>query len=513
MGPTNQCDRQSLKALSHLSPPDWPAEQGIRMLRDKIPYFHSACNDEIVTNYFRSLKRRIPAGYFVRAALGILFLASSIDSTRAGGPTVVGYYPDWNRGAYPKSVIAYQNLTHIAHAFLIPNGDGTLGGTNGFAYPEMVLAAHQAGVKVIVVLGGWGGSDGFSPMAADTASRHRFVQNVKTFCRTNGYDGVDLDWEYPASAADRTNLALLVHELRQAFTGATPALSISLAMPAGDWTGRWFDVALMKDDADWFGIMTYDFFGSWTSTSGPNSPLYGKWSTNNQGWIDDSYQYYAGTRALPSNKIVLGIPFYGWIFNSSTMYGASTGASQKSYTSILPNLTQGWTRLWDSVGQVPYMINPGATQVISYDDTMSIGIKCRYAVGKGVQGTMIWALGQDYLNSEQPLLDVVGKALGRVSGIVPTATPSLPASFVLDQNYPNPFNPSTTIQFSIKNSEFSILKVYDILGREVTVLVDEKKEPGTYTVHFDASGLAGGVYFYRLAAGEFHEVKKMVLLR
>ena len=103
---------------------------------------------------------------------GLLCLAMLVllaKPVRAGGQTVVGYYPDWNRSVYPHTTISYQSLTHIAHAFLIPNSDGSLSGTSGFAYPELVTAAHTAGVKVVVALGGWGGSGGFSGIAADSA--------------------------------------------------------------------------------------------------------------------------------------------------------------------------------------------------------------------------------------------------------------------------------------------------------------------------------------------------------
>lgn len=81
------------------------------------------------------------------------------------------------------------------------------------------------------------------------------------------------------------------------------------------------------------------------------------------------------------------------------------------------------------------------------------------------------------------------------------------------QNYPNPFNPSTKIQFSIVNRQWTIVKVFDVLGREVATLVNEVKEPGIYTVQWDAKGIASGVYLYRLQAGNFVETKKLVLLR
>jgi len=88
-----------------------------------------------------------------------------------------------------------------------------------------------------------------------------------------------------------------------------------------------------------------------------------------------------------------------------------------------------------------------------------------------------------------------------------------PHACVLEQSYPNPFNPISEIGFQIAESEHVILKVYDLLGREVATLVKERKAPGTYTVKFDARGLASGVYFYRLQAGAFVQTKKMILAK
>jgi photosystem II stability/assembly factor-like uncharacterized protein len=85
--------------------------------------------------------------------------------------------------------------------------------------------------------------------------------------------------------------------------------------------------------------------------------------------------------------------------------------------------------------------------------------------------------------------------------------------FNLSQNYPNPFNPSTSIQYAISKGQFVSLKIYDVLGNEVTTLVNEEKSPGKYDVSFDASSLSSGVYLYTIKAGSFIETKKMILLR
>ena len=87
------------------------------------------------------------------------------------------------------------------------------------------------------------------------------------------------------------------------------------------------------------------------------------------------------------------------------------------------------------------------------------------------------------------------------------------SDFRLKQNYPNPFNPLTSIDFQIPNSEFVTLGIYNILGQKVATLVNEKKQSGSYNVKWDADKHAAGVYYYQLKAGEYLEVKKMVLLK
>ena len=88
-----------------------------------------------------------------------------------------------------------------------------------------------------------------------------------------------------------------------------------------------------------------------------------------------------------------------------------------------------------------------------------------------------------------------------------------PYSFALDQNYPNPFNPSTKIQFQIPEAQSVTLKVYNLLGQEVSTLVNEQLQGGRYRVEFDGSNLPSGTYFYRFQAGDFSEVKKMTIAK
>ncbi|MDD1709271.1 MAG: T9SS type A sorting domain-containing protein, partial [Methanoregulaceae archaeon] len=90
---------------------------------------------------------------------------------------------------------------------------------------------------------------------------------------------------------------------------------------------------------------------------------------------------------------------------------------------------------------------------------------------------------------------------------------SVPLAFQLSQNYPNPFNPTTVIRYQVPTISDVNLVVYDILGRVVSVLVNEKQSPGTYDVSFNATGLSSGVYLYRLTAGSMVVTKRMVILK
>ena len=90
---------------------------------------------------------------------------------------------------------------------------------------------------------------------------------------------------------------------------------------------------------------------------------------------------------------------------------------------------------------------------------------------------------------------------------------NIPDEFKLYQNYPNPFNPVTNLGFGISNPGYVSLRVYDALGKEITALVNEKLSPGNYEVQFDGSNNPSGIYYYKLEAGSFSEVKKMILLK
>ena len=130
------------------------------------------------------------------------------------------------------------------------------------------------------------------------------------------------------------------------------------------------------------------------------------------------------------------------------------------------------------------------------------------------------ALGKIYLNVHSSI-NAGGEIRGNLklgSGVttsVRSVSEQVPTAFILNQNYPNPFNPTTTISYQLPNNHYVTLKVYDILGKEVTTLVSEMKEAGNYNVQLSTNSykLSSGIYFYRLTAGNYTATKKLVLMK
>ena len=442
-----------------------------------------------------------------RSLLLRLFVTSCLF---AQSKLVVGYYPSWNKASFPHTAIKYRNVTHIAHAFIFPTSDGGLDLAGFSHYPELISTAHLNGVGVVISVGGYDlvRTPRFGQVVKDTVARRKFVAALKAFCINNGYDGADLDWEYPKSE-DRANAALLFRELRAAFSDALPPLSLSIAAPATDWNNG-YDWAVMKEVLDWVGVMTYDFYGSWLPTAGPNSPLYG--SSSLSGWIDQSVSYYKA-KGIPASKILIGTPFYGWQFNASAMYGTSTAASQIVYNSIVPFIQQGWIRQWDATTRVPHIVNPTQTRVISYDDAESIAGKMKYVRDQSLGGTIVWALGQDNVGGQQPLIDAVALGLGLTTGVGMSETTEIPHDFRLDQNYPNPFNGQTQIQYAIAVPGDYSLRVIDLLGRQVALLEDRYHPAGSYRSAFSSAEVPSGIYLCRLSGNGGNLTRKIMVLR
>ena len=434
---------------------------------------------------------------------------------------VVGYYPMWERAILPASSVKYNSLTHLIHAFAWPNADGSIASDDVVVDTALINTTHRAGRKILLSYGGAGTTqtNNFATVTADSALRKTFINNIVSQLSASHYDGADLDWEGPSTLAQKANEVAFVRELRSAFLAVDTTWLITMAIGASDWSGQWRDFTALAPSVDWFNAMEYDFHGSWSSISGHNAPLMlgtDPLADPDAYSIVQSIQYLAGTRAIPKDKLVLGLPFYGKSFGTSTLYTRYSGEADLAYSAIIDTLKSGsWTYMWDSASNAPYYTSLSPPELITLDDSASIALKCQYARTEGLAGVMIWEISQDLVGQEQPLMDAIGAQMITTGVAVEARPKTIPAGFVLYDNYPNPFNPSTTIKFSVPFASNVTIKVFDVLGREVATLLNERRAAGAGSVRFDVSqhGIASGVYFYRIQAGAFDQTKKMILLQ
>jgi hypothetical protein len=155
---------------------------------------------------------------------------------------------------------------------------------------------------------------------------------------------------------------------------------------------------------------------------------------------------------------------------------------------------------------------------VRYTSTDENGVYHLVSLPTGTQKIIVNRLGYSSDSVDVSLtptsnIDSINFILNKIYIGIKQIGSTVPSEYKLYQNYPNPFNPSTNIRYQITNSKFVTLKVFNILGKEIATLVNEKQSAGTYEVTFDGGSLPSGIYFYRLQTGDFSEVKKMVLIK
>jgi chitinase len=447
----------------------------------------------------------------VRLTLFIL-LGLLIDSISAQYK-VIGYYADWLKEILPAGKVQYENLTHINHAFATVDAQGRLGYSSQFLYPALNAIAHEHTIKILIAVGGWGNAGNFALMALDTNKRRRFVDDLYHFVLDYNYDGVDFDWEFPSNNAERTAYTDLIRETRATFDSSGTDLLVTMAVPAGSWSGQWIDFTNLTDDIDWFNAMCYDFHGSWSAHSGHNAPLYQPVGESD-GSVETALTYLHTTRSIPKNKLTVGLPFYGKEFISSALYSSfDLPVTDLQYRAIVPLINNGWSYRWDETSKVPYLIKDSNDKVITFDDTLSVRTKCDWIKDNGYAGAMIWAIGQDATDNDQPLLEVIGNNLLSSQSSAGNEHLIDREHFTLHQNYPNPFNLTLTINYELRIKSYVKLAIYDVLGRNVCTLVESVQNTGSYHVTFDAQKLPGGTYFYELTTENQKQCRKMTLIR
>jgi len=221
----------------------------------------------------------------------------------------------------------------------------------------------------------------------------------------------------------------------------------------------------------------------WMSNAWVNSTLVSYTYDNSENPIQYQYAKWVNQAWLNSERITY-------------TYDASNNCTS--------NLTESWFNLsWINSTKALYTFDNNGN-CINGENYKWIGTWELYPADLA----LYYDYNQNYISQYAATAIVVYE---QVTGVA--ADNIAPAQFNLMQNYPNPFNPSTTIKYQVPEAGIVSLKIYDILGSEVKSLVNEEKQPGTYSVIFNAHNLASGVYYYRIQAGSFVDTKKLILLK
>jgi chitinase len=332
---------------------------------------------------------------------------------------------DYNYGSryltppYSSAQIPYSKLTHINHAGVPWGSDGSLLVPDGFLEPELIAKAHAAGVKVMLLTGG-----DFEAAESDSTVLDAVVANLYVFVTSNGYDGLDLDWEFPSTDADYAFFPRLMTKLRATFPSPQYTLSIDVA----PWNRTYYNLLGLKPSLDYFNLMVYDCAGPWTSLGHLNSAIF--WdhrdpnSSECQPGASAEQAINMYSREVSLQKLNLGTPFYGYYYtNIDQEFQTCPNAAYtqdgfcddtvlaETYGSFIKELINkpGWQRFYDPVAQVPYLIRTDGTPgYITYDDATSTYTRVKYADWtRGIGGTFMWALDSDYDGHSQDLLDAM----------------------------------------------------------------------------------------------------------
>ncbi|QEY33675.1 hypothetical protein FL966_00575 [Caproiciproducens galactitolivorans] len=347
--------------------------------------------------------------------------AAKLPASALPSKITAGYYANWSAhsGFTPDKIKASMiNVVHYAFADIDANlkiavNDPSVDYAN-FRKLTALKKKHPR-LKTLITIGGWDGSARFSDAALTDARRKAFAKSCVAFIKEYGFDGVDIDWEYPVSggaagrAADKTNFTLLMRALRSALNAqaATDGKYYYLTFAGGssDSYTRNVQLSQLASCVDYAVDMTYDMHGPWDTYSDLNAPLYTPTDSSPQykASVVSSLQAWQNA-GFPAKKLVMGLPFYGYLYNgvsaeNNGLYSRFTSAKAIGYDSIVSNyLSKGLlSSFYPSEAKVPTL--SGGSTFISYDDVSSIALKAQYSASHGLKGVAAWELSYDRNNT------------------------------------------------------------------------------------------------------------------
>lgn len=285
------------------------------------------------------------------------------------------------------------------------------------------LKKANRGLKVMLSIGGWTWSTNFPAAASTAATRSTFATSAVTLMKDWGFDGIDIDWEYPADDTEAGNMVLLLQAIRDELDSYSAAnangyhFQLSIAAPAGPTNYEKLHLADLGSVLDYVNLMAYDYAGSFSDFSGHQANLFPTPDNANATPFntDQAVQAYIDG-GIPAEKLILGMPIYGRGFVGTAGLGKSfTGVGEGTWEAgiwdykALPK--SGATVEYDETANAYYSYDSSTQELISYDTPDMITAKVDYLQGLGLGGSMFWEASADRTD-DQSLIGTSFNALG-----------------------------------------------------------------------------------------------------
>ncbi|KAH7146557.1 glycoside hydrolase superfamily [Dactylonectria macrodidyma] len=368
-------------------------------------------------------------------------------SKRDTGYVNAVYFTNWGiygRNYQPADLPASE-ISHVLYSFLNLRADGTVytgdsyadlekhydgdswsdTGTNAYGCVKQLYLLKKSNrqLKVMLSIGGWTWSTNFAAAASTEATRATFATSSVTLMKDWGFDGIDIDWEYPADETEAANMVLLLQAVRNELDSYAAQYAsghhfqLSIAAPAGSTNYEKLHLTELGNILDHVNLMGYDYSGSWDSTSGHSANLYANADKPNTTPFntDTTINAYIDG-GVTANKLVLGMPIYGRSFEANSgigevFSGVGTGSWEAGVWDYKALPRAGATVEFDDVAQAYYSYDSTTQELISFDTPDMVQKKVSYLQGLGLGGSMFWEASADK-NGTDSLISTSLGALG-----------------------------------------------------------------------------------------------------